>query len=71
MPASTRTATPSIPRWWSGCSTPPATHWSRCDPDDWHPATGEDAEAWKELDWQDTIESRRRWYLSLREEGMV
>jgi hypothetical protein len=40
--------------------------------DDWHPAVGfENAEEWKELDWQDTVESRRRWYLTLREEGMV
>jgi hypothetical protein len=39
--------------------------------DDWHPATGENPQAWRELDWQDTVESRKRWYLTLRDEGMV
>jgi hypothetical protein len=35
--------------------------------DDWHPRPVE----FRNLDTQDTVERRRRWYLELRERGMV
>jgi hypothetical protein len=34
--------------------------------DDWHPSPG----PWQKLDWCQTVETRRTWYLNLKLEGL-
>ena len=36
--------------------------------DDWHPAPGT---PWQELDWCQTVGTRRTWYLNLKEHGEI